>query len=167
MAIMSSRLIRHEICKEEFKSMGAKVIDIQGIMFLVKFHLRDNKISYAYHLNEDGSFFLERIKPYTLAIGDFKCEEDIVDVIKVDIEQFGNAMNSKNYGQFIEIDEHLSKLVRLFEDLYLYYNIEEEDLRALDQSVDCVLENIKDIMAHSKRVYTKKDPDVLNSTIKF
>ncbi len=167
MAIMSSRLIRHEICKEELKAMGAKVIDIEGIMSLVKFNIKGNKISYAYHLNDDGTFFLERIKPYTLAIGDFKCEEDIIDVLKVDIEQFENAMNSKNYDQFIEIDEHITKLVRLFEDLYLYYNISKEDLLSLDESVNCVLDNIKTIMKHSERVYTKKDPDVLKEDVKF
>lgn len=167
MAIVSSRLVRHELCKDELKTIGGKVIDIQGIMFLVKFNIKGNRISYAYHLNEDGSFFLERIRPYTLAVGDFKCEEDIVDVIKVDIEQFTNAMNSKNFNQFIEIDEHITKLVRLFEDLYLYYNISPEDLEMLDDSVDHVLDNIKNIMTHSKRVYTKKDPDVLKDDVKF
>lgn len=167
MAIVSSRLVRHELCKDELKTIGGKVIDIQGIMFLVKFNIKGNRISYAYHLNEDGSFFLERIRPYTLAVGDFKCEEDIVDVIKVDIEQFTNAMNSKNFNQFIEIDEHITKLVRLFEDLYLYYNISPEDLKMLDDSVDHVLDNIKNIMTHSKRVYTKKDPDVLKDDVKF
>lgn len=167
MAIVSSRLVRHELCKDELKTIGGKVIDIQGIMFLVKFNIKGNRISYAYHLNEDGSFFLERIRPYTLAVGDFKCEEDIVDVIKVDIEQFTNAMNSKNFNQFIEIDEHITKLVRLFEDLYLYYNISPEDLEMLDDSVDHVLDNIKNIMTHSNRVYTKKDPDVLKDDVKF
>ncbi len=167
MAIMSSRLIRHEICKDELKSLGARIIDIQGIMFLVKFDLNGNKITYAYHLNEDNTFFLERIKPYLLSIGNYQYEEDIVDVIKVDIEQFINAMHSSNYEQFIEIDNHLAKLVRLFEDLYLYYNIEKDDLTKLDSSVDCILDNIKEIMKHSERVYTKKDPDVLKEDIEF
>lgn len=167
MAIMSSRLIRHEICKDELKSLGARIIDIQGIMFLVKFDLNGNKITYAYHLNEDNTFFLERIKPYLLSIGNYQYEEDIVDVIKVDIEQFVNAMHSSNFEQFIEIDNHLAKLVRLFEDLYLYYNIEKEDLTKLDVSVDCILDNIKDIMKRSERVYTKKDPDVLKEDIEF
>lgn len=167
MAIMSSRLIRHEICKEELQKMGGRFIDIQGIMFLVKFNLNGNKITYAYHLNEDNTYFLERIKPYLLSVGDFQYEEDIVDIIRVDIEQFRNAMNSSNYTQFIEIDNHLSKLVRLFEDLYLYYNIEKEDLLRLDDSVDCILDNIKDIMKKSERVYTKKDPEVLKEDVEF
>jgi len=58
-------------------------------------------------------------------------------------------------------------LVRLFEDLYLYYNISKEDLSKLDDDVDNILETIKDIMKRSARVYTKKDPDILNEHIKF
>jgi hypothetical protein len=167
MAMMSSRLIRHDICKEELQQMGAQFIDIQGIMFLIKFNINGYKISYAYHLNEDNTYILERIKPYFLTIGFYEYEEDIVDVVRTDIDQFKNAMKSSNFDQFIEIDNHLSKLVRLFEDLYLYYNINKEDLATLDESVDCILSNIKDIMSKSSRVYTKKDPDVLNSHIEF
>lgn len=167
MSIMSSRLIRHEMCKDELKDLGARVIDIQGIMFLVKFNLNSNAVTYAYHLNEDNTFYLERVKPYFLSIGDYKSEEEIVDVIKVDIEQFKNAMQSSNYNQFIDIDHHLSQLVRLFEDLYLYYNINKEDLELLDADVDNILLKIKDIMKRSARVYTKKEPDVLHENVNF
>ncbi len=167
MTILSSRLIRHEICKDELKAMGAKVIDIHGNMVLVKFDLEGHSIAYAYYINEDNTYLLERIKPYFISIGNYEYEEDVIEGLKIDIEQFKNAMNSKNFEQFIEIDNHLSKLVRLFEDLYLYYNIEASDLKTLDQSVDCILDNIKEIMSHSKRVYTKKDPDVLKDNYKF
>lgn len=166
-AFMSSRLIRHDICKDEFKKMGARVYDIQGIMFVVKFVINGYKISYAYHLNRDNTYYLERIKPYYMSIGDFKNEEDIVDSVRVDIEQFQNAMRSKNFEQFLTIDNHLSSLVRIFEDLYLYYNIKPEDLEELDHSVDNVLEQIKSIMSKSQRVYTKKDPEVLNENVHF
>lgn len=168
MAIMSSRLIRHQICKEELKKLGARVLDIQGIMFYVKFILNDNvKLSYIYHLNPDNTYFLERIKPYSMAIGEYDNEEDIVDTIRVDLEQFKNAMNSKNFVNFIEIDNKISKLVRIFEDLYLYYNIEEEDLDKLKDGVYNVLEIIKDIKSHSERVYYKKDPDMLKDDMNF
>lgn len=168
MAIMSSRLIRHQICKEELKKLGARVLDIQGIMFYVKFILNDNvKLSYIYHLNPDNTYFLERIKPYSMAIGDFDNEEDIVDTIRVDLEQFKNAMNSKNFVNFIEIDNKIAKLVRIFEDLYLYYNIETEDLDKLKDGVYNVLEIIKDIRDHSNRVYYKKDPEVLKDDMNF
>ena len=167
MSIMSSRLIRHEICKDELKNLGARYIDIEGIMFLVKFKYEAYKITYAYHITENNTYYLERLQPYFLGIGEYNSEEEIVEVIKVDLEQFLIAMHSSNFSQFIEIDNHLSQLVRLFEDLYLYYNISKDDLRKLDDSVDGILEHIKDIMKRSARVYTKKEPDILNDSIKF
>ncbi|MBN2898589.1 MAG: hypothetical protein JXO44_07425 [Clostridia bacterium] len=168
MAIMSSRLIRHQICKEELKKLGAKVLDIQGIMFYVKFILNDSvKLSYIYHLNPDNTYFLERVKPYSMAIGEYDTEEDIVDTIRVDHEQFQNAMNSKNFVSFIEIDNKISKLVRIFEDLYLYYNIDTDDLTLLNDGVYNMLEIIKGIQSRSERVYYKKDPDILKDDINF
>ncbi len=167
MAIMSSRLIRHEICKDELRSLGAHVLDIQGIMFYLKFKISGHKISYIYHLNPDNTYFLERVKPYSMVIGDFNTEEDIVDVIRIDIDQFKNAMNSHNFSKFIEVDNNISKLVRIFEDLYLYYNIEENDIDTLNKDLKNVLHTIKDIKSRSNRVYFKKDPDVLDENIDF
>jgi hypothetical protein len=167
MAIMSSRLIRHEICKDELRSLGARVLDIQGIMFYVKFKIKGYKISYIYHLNPDNTYFLERVKPYSMVIGDFNTEEDIVDIIKVDIEQFQNAMNSNNFERFIDVDNNISKLVRIFEDLYLYYNINTQDIDSLNQDIKRILGTIKEIKSHSNRVYFKKDPDVLEDNLDF
>jgi len=167
MAIMSSRLIRHEICKDELKAMGARVLDIQGIMFYVKFNINGNKISYIYHLKPDNTYFMERIKPYTMPIGDYNTEEEIVDLIKIDIEQFNNAMKSHNFDSFIKVDNNISKLVRIFEDLYLYYNISEEDIKGLNDEVKGVLEHIKDIKKKSERVYFKKEPDMLCNDLEF
>lgn len=167
MAIMSSRLIRHEICKDELKKLGARVIDIQGVMSLIKFNIEGTKITYIYHLNDDNTYYMERIKPYTMPVGDYNTEEEIVDVIRVDIEQFKNAMHSKNFSKFIEIDYNISKLVRIFEDLYLYYNIKGEDLGKLDNEIHLLLDIIKQIKADSERVYFKKEPDLLTNDIEY
>ncbi len=167
MAIMSSRLIRHEICKDELKKLGARVLDIQGIMFYVKFRINETKISYVYHLNKDNTFFLERIKPYTCGIGDYTTEEDVVEVIRQDIKQFRNAMNSSNFENFIEVDQHISKLVRLFEDLYLYYNVSKEDIDLVSHEIDKVLDIINVVQEKSPRVYFEKDPDVLHKNCQF
>jgi len=167
MAIMSSRLIRHELCKDELKRLGARVLDIQGIMFYVKFNLNGTKISYVYHLNTDNTFFLERIKPYTCAIGDYNTEEGVVESIREDIKQFKNAMNSSNFESFIEVDSHIAKLVRLFEDLYLYYNVSKDDVNLVNEEVNKVLDIINDVQERSERVYFEKDPDVLCKNCKF
>ena len=157
LAIMSSRLIRHDLCKEELQQMGAKVIDIQGIMFYVKFYLDDIKISYIYHLNTDNTFFLERIKPYSLAIGDYKTEEDIIEEIKVDIEQFKNAMKSHNFENFIEVDGKITQLARIFEDLYLYYNVKEESVNEIDKELYKLLDMMKEILMYFVTICLLKD----------
>ncbi len=136
-------------------------------MFYVKFKLKGTKISYVYHLNKDNTFFLERIKPYTCAIGDYESEEEVVDTIREDIKQFKNAMNSSNFESFIEVDQHISKLVRLFEDLYLYYNVEKDDLTMVNQEINKVLDIINDVQERSERVYFDKEPDVLCKNCKF
>lgn len=161
MAIMSSRLIRHQICIEELRKLGAKVISIQGIMFYVKFKIKNTKLSYMYHIKTDNTYYLERIKPYFMTIGDFDSEEDIIDTIKIDLEQFENAMNSKNFNDFIEVDKSITKLVRYFEDLYLYYNVSKDDMNTIKEEVNILLEKILAIKENSQRVYYKKDPDVL------
>jgi hypothetical protein len=167
MAIMSSRLIRHEVCVDDLKKIGAKVIDIQGIMFHVSFNIKEHKISYIYHLNEDNSYLLERVSPYFVQIGNYDKEENIVNAIKIDIEQFRNAVRSSNFKNFIKVDTHISQLVRIFEDLYLYYNIENEQIELLDKDINKLLESIKEMMRTSTRVYYKKDPDILKTDVRF
>jgi hypothetical protein len=165
MAIMSTRLIRHDMCKQELKAMGANVYDLQGVMTFVKFKLNDTKIAYIYNIRPDNSFFFERVKPYAMAIGEFESEEEIIDLIKIDIEQFRNAMHSSNFNRFIEIDSDIAKTVRIFEDLYLYYNIKKDDLDALALEVGDLLSAIKKIKSRSDRVYFKKDPESFKDTV--
>lgn len=159
MISLSSRLLTHEYVKEELEKMGAKVIDVHGIMYMVKFIIRDIKISYIYHVNRDNTFFLERIKPYVIPVGDFDTEEDILEIIRIDIEQFDNAMHSSNFNEFIEIDRHISRLVRTFEDLFLYYNVSKEDLSDIHDKTESILSKIHEIKNKSERVYFKKEPE--------
>lgn len=167
MTFMSSRMVRHELNKEELKKLGAKFIDIQGVMFYVKFRINNYKISYLYHLNSDNTYFLERIKPYTMAVGNYSTEEEIVDLIKVDIEQFSNAMKSKHFKNFLDIDMNISKLVRIFEDLYLYYNLDDDDIDKINGELDQLLEIFLQIKFKSERVYLKKEPDVLKDNLQL
>ncbi|MCG8541074.1 MAG: hypothetical protein MJA82_14195 [Clostridia bacterium] len=159
MPVMSSRLIKHQICIEELRQLGANVVSIQGVMFYVKFKINDTKVSYMYHIKTDNTYYLERIKPYFMAIGDYKSEEDVIDIIKIDLEQFKNAMNSKNFNEFIAVDKSISKLVRYFEDLYLYYNVSKDDLGIIKDEVNVLLDKILEIKSRSKRVYHKKEPE--------
>jgi len=158
MISLSSRLLSHEYVREELERMGAKVIDVHGTMYMVKFLIKDIKINYIYHINPDNTFFLERTKPYVIPMGDFETEEDILEIIKIDFEQFKIAMHSSNFKEFIEIDTSITNLVRTFEDLFLYYNVSKKDLDEIRSKTEQVLEKIHEAKNSSKRVYFKKEP---------
>lgn len=166
MISLSSRLLNHEYVKEELEKMGARVIDVHGIMYMVKFLIRDIKINYIYHINPDNTFFLERTKPYVIPMGDFDTEEDILEIIKIDFEQFKMAMHSSNFQEFIEIDTSITKLVRTFEDLFLYYNVSKDNLDEIRGKTEEVLEKIHEVKDSSERVYFKKEPYSFNENPK-
>ncbi len=159
--MISSKLIRHEICKDEIEKIGGTITEIEDVMFYVTFDFENHSVVYLYHLNRNNTYTLERIKPYSLNIGPFKTEEEIIDGIKIDIDQFRNAMKSKNFSYFIDLDYNISKLARIFEDLFLYYNVDEESLDNINHNIKNMLQSIDKIKEKSKRIYFDKDPDML------
>ncbi len=163
MSIFSARMLRHDLCIKDLENLGAKVVDFKGIMTLATFKLETVTIAYMYWHKKNGDYFVERILPYYMPVGDFKQEETIIESISNDIDQFKNAANSKNFNKFVNIDSKIMKLVRLFEDLYLYYNIDKENIEKLDKEINHVYETIFDIQKNSERVIFDKEPDVLNS----
>lgn len=158
MPYMTVRQIKHEECLNRLRDLGAKVISVHGVMFLVKFCINDFKISYMYHENPDKTYYLERIRPYIVSAGDFDSEIEVVDAIETDIKQFKNAMQSKNFESFIDVDLNLSNTVRAFDDLFLYYNISKEDISLVTNEIKQLKSLIMDIKDRSKRVYHDKDP---------
>ncbi len=161
MAFVSTRQIRHELCIKQLREIGAEVMSVQGVMFFVRFDLEGFKIVYLYRINTYNDYYLERIKPYPSPGGTFKTEEQVVDMINIDVEQFRNAMNSKNFDLFIQIITKLCNAVRKFEDLFLYYNVSREELESIKKEVDNIEEVIDYAAKHDKRVYYKKEPDTL------
>jgi len=160
-AIMTLRQVKHQECLEKLYDLNCDVVSVAGSMYIVKYHLNQVTLSYAYHENKNGSYFLERIKPYIMPAGDFQNELAVVDAIEIDIEQFKNAEKSSHFSEFIEDDKILTGIVRSFEDLFLYYNIESNDLESLKSEINNVHNLIFEIKNKSSRVFTKKNPEFL------
>ncbi|WP_069650934.1 hypothetical protein [Caloranaerobacter ferrireducens] len=159
MSYMTIRQIRHEMCLNKLRELGCQVVSIQGVMFYVKYTLDELKIEYMYHINPDNTYYLERIKPYVVSAGIMESEDKVVNAIIIDIEQFKNAKHSKNFKAFIEVDTELSKAVRAFEDLYLYYNISKEDTELIKKEINNVMKLLREVKDRSNRVFFKKDPE--------
>ncbi|QXM06330.1 hypothetical protein [Crassaminicella indica] len=158
MTIFSARLLKHKFCMEELRKIGAEVMEIEGIMFIVKYHKNNLNIQYLYRINPDNTYLLERIKPYALLLSEHPSEESVITAIKNDIDQFKNARQSKNFDDFVKIDKDLTKIVRYFEDLYLYYNINKDDIELLKNEVQNMAKAILEVKDRSERVYHKTEP---------
>ncbi len=154
----SSRLIRHDICKQELSEFGAEVLDVSTTMTYVIFDLGETTVAYIYNVSPEDKFHFERAKPYAMEIGIYESESEIVDIIKNDIKQFKNAMQSHHFKRFIEIDRQIAKTVRTFEDLYLYYNIDGDALDKLSAEVEHLKREIFAIKEQSERVYFESEP---------
>ncbi|MGF7060762.1 hypothetical protein [Brassicibacter mesophilus] len=161
MSYMTMRQIRHQMNISKLEELDCKVVSIQGVMFYVVYECGDLKIEYMYHINQDNTYYLDRIKPYMVSAGNLETEEMVVDLIKVDIDQFKNAKLSNNFDDFIDIDKNISKTVKSFEDLFLYYNISKHDVNNIKQKISEVKELLKDVKNRSERVYHYKDPNNL------
>lgn len=136
---------------------GGIVKIIESKTCYVKFMVDGIKLSYVYNINKDGKFFLERISPYPLPIREFDLEGMVVDLILFDVEQFRNASKSKNMKQFIDMSLQVANTIKSFEYLFLYYNVDKEDLEDLQKKLDEVKDKISLTREKSKRIYYKED----------
>ncbi len=152
-----------EASEHEMKlvQMGAKVQQINSKMCFVTFHINNFDIEYVYNINNKDEYFIERIKPYPLALKVTKTEKELIKVIEIDLAQFKNASQSHNMQSFIEIGNNLNLVIKKFEDLFLYYNISEADCAVFQDQIDLLLKHIESTKDHSQRVYFEKEPDNL------
>lgn len=158
-----SKLLDAELTIHNMKlrQMGAKIKTINSKMCYVKFDIGGFEVAYVYNINKDGNYFLERIKPYPLAIREFYDEEQLIEIIEIDLEQFKNAIKSHNIQSFVEINRKLHLSIKKFEDLFLYYNVPQEECDKLIGLLDEIDKEINATQASSKRLYFKKEPDNL------
>jgi hypothetical protein len=93
--------------------LGANVQVVSGKLIYVKFVLsNDVEVAYVYNINKHNKYFLERLKPYKLPIREFDSAADVIEIIKIDVEQFKNACNSHKIKSFISINKDLHQRTR-------------------------------------------------------
>lgn len=157
------KLINAEALEHSMKlqQMGGKVNMINSKLCYVDFDISGFKLQYVYNINKKGNYFVERIKPYPLALKEFESENDVIDIISIDLEQFKNAIKSHHSSEFVDTGRKLVDVLKKFEDLYLYYNISSENISGLMEKLTELENHIKDVKDGSERLYFKKDPDHL------
>lgn len=155
---MQNIMVKGTMDEMLLRQMGAEVITFHGLQCFVRFWVQGVEISYAYNINRKDKYFLQRLKPYTMPAGVFENIEDVVEAIKIDVDQFKNALKSNNYEKFININQEILKGVRTFEDFFLYYNVSSEDLDEISEEIKRINEKLKKSIEKSERVYFKSEP---------
>jgi hypothetical protein len=141
--------------------MGAKVEQINSKMCYIRFVIEGIPVEYVYNLNKKNQYFLERIKPYPLAIRSFEKVEDIVNVIEVDVKQFQNVVKSKNVQSFVKITKEFINIIKKFEDLILYYNVPADEVGVIMNKIDEINQEIAKTKETASRVFFEKEPENL------
>jgi hypothetical protein len=156
--LMNAEALEHSM---KLQQMGGKVNIINSKLCYVDFDISGFHIQYVYNINKKGNYFIERIKPYPLALKEFENEKDVVDIIAIDVEQFKNAIKSHHSPEFVDSGRAFVNVLKKFEDLYLYYNISTEDMEVMTEKIKDIELFISNVKKESKRVYFKKEPDNL------
>ncbi len=139
--------------------MGAKVEVISSQMVYVSFDItEDFTVSYVYNINRHNKYFLERIEPYPIDLEEFDSTDDIVNIIKIDVEQFKTAVKSHNIKDFVKINQDFHNTILAFEDLFLYYNLPTKYVSKIKGNIEAINDIIKKASHESKRVYFGKEP---------
>ncbi len=160
---MRNKYLEAEIMGHAIKlqQMGGTITTINSNLCYVTFDLSGFKVSYVYNVNKKDRYFLERIHPYPLPLEELDSEDDVIEVIKVDLKQFENAVKSHNIDKFVSIAHKLNTTFHKFEDLFLYYNLSEENTKGFYEKVSELEREIEKIQLESPRLYFDKDPDSL------
>lgn len=137
------------------KQMGAtSVVSKPAYINTVKFELSsDVAVVYLYEVKDDNSIYLERLEPYAMFIGEPKDEDELVALIKHDIERFKDALTSANFSKFIDVSGQFSSVNKKFESALLSpktvvtSDLEkiEADIKGIDKDVETLAANAKNI----------------------
>ncbi|MBN2851671.1 MAG: hypothetical protein JXQ23_02915 [Clostridia bacterium] len=148
----------------KLQQLGAKVTVINSTLCYVNFNLSGLILQYVYNVNFNGNYFLERIRPYPLAIQEISSERDVVKIIDMDIHKFKNAMKSSHIDMFIAMAKQINSTFTTFEDTFLNYNIPGEKVEkiykkimALELEIEMIREKAKSVEAIEKSELNDKN----------
>lgn len=159
-----NKYVNSEVSQHVMKllQIGASVQVVRGKMIYVKYNVSpDFEVAYVYHVNKKNKYFLERIKPYPVPIKEFDTANDVINIIKIDIEQYTKAIQSKRITDFIEINNGLHQAIKSFEDLFLYYNVDNDCIENIKADVKDIQDRVKIASCKCERLFFEKDPENL------
>lgn len=137
----------------KLQQLGAKVNVIRSTLCYVDFDLEELELQYVYNVNHKGNYFLERIKPYPLALEEVGSEKDVIKLISKDMEKFKNVLKSSHSQEYIAMANQISKTFSTFEDTFLNYNIPAEKIQKIYKKILALEFEIDVIRDISKQIF--------------
>ncbi len=141
------------------RQLGAsKIQKVQGDLYFIKFILENNlEVMYTYNINAKNQYFLQRIEPYPLPQGAFSNQIKLVDFIKQDVHKFKEGIKSKYFDDYLETTAQANKFIRLLDDFYLNYKVEEDSLVSdslsqINTAIDNLNKRLESMINHSKKI---------------
>ncbi len=119
----------------ELHQLGATVKTVHGIVCYITFMIDNTKITYLYNINKDNQYFLQRINPYPLSVGEFKTEGDIVRFIKEDIKKFECTATHHCFNRFINLNLSFQKALDDMETLFIRSDMSEDYFKVMEDAV--------------------------------
>ncbi|MCR1897677.1 hypothetical protein NSA47_01555 [Irregularibacter muris] len=162
--MFSRRSLLHRYALEDLRELGCTVDEIDNNIVYVKYYIHPEsnpdtqfKLKYTYHRDNHGGFFIDRIRPYSLPLGRFETEEEIVKFILKDIELFSNAVNSNNFPEFVELGNRIETFKHSFESFFLHKNVETGDLRNISNEILSIIERIEALSKKRKDIIIEEE----------
>ena len=154
------KFLRAKLSTQEMrlKQMGAKIEVINSFLCYIRFEVNNLKIKYVYNLNRKGQYFLERVTPYPQSVGTFDSEKDVVESIRIDIDQMKQLGKSSHFKELLSMNSDIRFLAKRLDSICLYYDIKSNDIELLKSKLGELNAAFDDIRGHSERVYFKTDP---------
>jgi len=130
-----------------------KIKVVNGKVHVVDFDLGNGfEVTYVFSITKEKKFFLQRANPYPMIHGKFANEKEIILFIKNDISAFRNAIKSSNFRPFVQVVRDTWSLMEEVENLFITRNVDPEDLREIQTSIDALRARVSSISNSSEKI---------------
>ncbi|MEQ8155045.1 MAG: hypothetical protein ABRQ25_09230 [Clostridiaceae bacterium] len=133
MSDVNARQVMEEMM---LRQIGAQVLSIHGVQCFAKFYINGHKVNYLFNITPKNKYYLQRIKPYPMAIGDFEDTTSVVKAIENDCRLFKNATQRGNFETFVSVNNKMIETRRNFEDMVLRGNADPEMFDLISRNLD-------------------------------
>ena len=144
---MVKKIISIETVNMLLRQQGAKTVKVvPAKMTTVEFEINEcTKITYMYEMTDKGDVYLQRVKPYPMNMGVLSADDELVNNIAFDIQNFSRACQSDNYLKYLELANQIGDIERELEDMFLMNDIKAEQMDEIHNAMNDLHEEINRI----------------------